>query len=702
MIKKIITYIFTSFFCFSVIFANNNHIAIHKSNSNDDKDKVLIEALRVILENGHYEPKMIDDKFSEAIFTSFIEDLDPYKRYFLASDITYFKQYYHDIDNQILRRKLDFFNLVTETLNKRVLESQVICSDILKENFNYNTKETFSLNPEKVSYPIDKNDQKNVWAKFLKFSTLTKINDYIKEEQTKVNNKENYTPKPIKEIEKIVIEKTKKNIEDLFYFEKQNTKEEQFAIFLNSITTQFDPHTNYFAPETKKQFDSNISGSIEGIGARLQDERGYTKIVELISGGPAYKQGELEVGDYIIKVAQDKQESKEIVGMKLSDAIQLIKGPKGTTVTLTIKKADNSIKQISIVRDIVEFEETFVKSAITTIDGKKYGIIDLPKFYIDFNENNNRNAATDMEKEIKILKSENVEGIIIDLRNNGGGSLSTAIDISGFFIEKGPVVQVKYKNMAPLVKKDEDKTILWDKPLVILINELSASASEILAAAMQDYKRAIIIGSKQSYGKGTVQNVIPINQYLKYPEDLGAVKLTIQKFYRINGGSTQLLGVSSDIVMPDRFTYLDVSERDQKTALKWDIIENAKYKVTETYRNYDEVIKSSQERIHKNSQFKSIDEYAKWLKENQDNATFSLNLKKFQEEEKANHEQSEKFKDVFTFQSKYTFNSTADEKTLTDSDEILKDKRFVWHDKLSKDIYIHEALETLKLLELAK
>ncbi|WP_033194568.1 carboxy terminal-processing peptidase [Ochrovirga pacifica] len=666
-----------------------------------EKDQVLIEALRVILERGHYAPKMIDDRFSENIFDQFIENLDPYKRYFLASDIASFKKYYHDIDDQILRRKFDFYKEVTATYLKRLNETESYYQEILGKEFDYNVKESISLDEKTIEYPIDQAAQKNVWRKHLKFSTLSKLNDYLKEEEDKAKDDKAYKMKTFAELEKKARNKTLESIKDLFYYEHQTLDAERFATYLNCITEQFDPHTNYFAPEMKKRFDSSMAGSIEGIGARLSDERGYTKIVELIPGGPAYKQGDLEVGDYIVKVAQGDGEPTDIVGMRLSDAIELIKGKKGTTVTLTVKKVDNTYQKIAIVRDIVEFEETFVKSSITIKNGKKYGIIHLPKFYIDFKNQKQRNSGDDMRKEIEALKKEGIDGLAIDLRNNGGGSLSTAIDIAGLFIEKGPVVQVKYKDRHPDIRKDNDSSIVWNGPLVIMVNEMSASASEILAAAMQDYKRAIIIGSKQTYGKGTVQNIIPINQYLPYSSDLGALKLTIQKFYRINGGSTQLKGVSSDIVMPDRFTYLDISESELKSPLAWDQIPKANYVTQTHYSNFDQVVTEMQQYINSNKQFNKIDAYAKWLKNSQDDVTYSLNFNKYKEKQEQLNIEAKEYKDILKFNSPYHFTHPAYENNLVVKDSILKDKRTAWHKKLDEDIYVHTAIETLSKLKIA-
>jgi carboxyl-terminal processing protease len=456
------------------------------------------------------------------------------------------------------------------------------------------------------------------------------------------------------------------------------------------------------APKVKERFDVDMSGKIEGIGARLQKKGIYTHIFEVVSGGPAWKQGDLEAGDIILKVAQADKEPLDIVGMRLDDAIKFIKGKKGTEVRLTVKKKlDNSIRVISIIRDIVQLGETYVKSSIVNKNGKKYGVINLPQFYIDFSDKNFRDSAKDMEKEIANLKKENVEGLLIDLRNNGGGSLKTAIEIAGLFISEGPVVQVKYRGEKPRVQNDKDSKIQWDGPLVVLVNELSASASEIFAAAMQDYNRAVIIGGNQTYGKGTVQNILPINQfYPDYKEDLGFLKMTIQKFYRVNGGSTQKEGVYSDIAMPSRLSYMKFGERDLDGALEWDKVAKANYSPVNSYENFSDVVNNSKERIMQNSAFSLINDYAKWLKKGRDDTSYSLNFKQFNKEEKKHRKQGEKFKSVFKFASKLKFKSPKSELPLIKKDIIDGDKRMAWHKNLAKDIYINEALNVLSELRM--
>ena len=477
--------------------------------------------------------------------------------------------------------------------------------------------------------------------------------------------------------------------------------EDWFSTFLNTIVSAFDPHTTYMAPNMKERFDQDMSGKLEGIGARLQRKGINTQVFKLVSGGPAWKQGELEAGDIILAVAQGNKEPLDIVGMRLDDAIKFIKGKKGTEVRLTVKKKlDGSTKIISIIRDIVELDDTFVKSSIVEKNGKKYGLINLPKFYIDFDEKSYRDSAKDMEKEIERLKKEGVSGLIIDLRNNGGGSLKTAIEISGLFIKKGPIVQIKYRGEAPIVKYDTNEKIQWDGAVIVLVNEFSASASEIFAAAMQDYNRAIIIGGNQTYGKGTVQSVLPINQFTKYEENLGALKMTIQKFYRINGGSTQIEGVYSDIAIPSRYSYMKFGERDLEGALIWDKVNQVDYIPTKSYENFSEVVYNSKQRIASDSKFKLINEYAKWLKKNQDNTSYSLNYGAFSEENLLQEKEAERFKTVFDYESDLNFTSPEYELSLQKKDTVLADKRLSWYKNLSKDVYVDEALNVLSELKL--
>jgi carboxyl-terminal processing protease len=438
-----------------------------------------------------------------------------------------------------------------------------------------------------------------------------------------------------------------------------------------------------------------MSGKFEGIGARLQKKNDAVEVTELISGGPAWRGKQLEAGDIILKVAQKDGEPLDIAGMRLDDIVKKIKGPKGTEVRLTLKKVDGTVTEVTIVRDEVETEETFAKSAVIEKDGERFGVIYLPKFYISFDNKDNRDAFKDVAIEIERLKEQNIDGIIMDLRGNGGGSLETVVNMTGLFIEEGPVVQVKSPGKRQEILFDKDKKVQWDGPLVVMVDNYSASASEIFAAAIQDYKRGIIIGSKHTYGKGTVQNVIDLNQFIRGNSygDLGALKTTIQKFYRINGGSTQLQGVLSDIVLPDRFAYLEMGERDEKEALPWDKIEEADYKAV--YSGFEPVIINSKRRVDGNKQFKLIDENAKWIFDRKDLSVYSLNIDKFNQEINESDDQLKKFKAILNYNNTLAFNTLPYELALFEKDTLLKEKRKRWYDDMQKDVYVDEAVNVL-------
>ena len=696
-----------------------------------EKDKMLLELLTFVIEKGHYDPAKIDDTFSRGIYKDYIEALDPSKRFFLQSDIDEFSKYETLLDDQLLNKELTFFNLTYNRLIKRMSEGKGFYKDILNTPFDYSIDETFNTDYEKAPYAKNTSELKERWRKQIKLSTLSSLTDRLKIQENKekgivdkdakttsevlkpgesvdgLSNSEddkssaNEKPKTFQELEKITRESSMKSLDEYFGFMEDLTRDEWFSVYVNSITARFDPHTNYFPPDEKERFDVSISGKFEGIGARLQKKNDFTEITELISGGPAWRGKQLEAGDVIMKVAQGKSEPVDIVGMRLDDVVKKIKGTKGSEVRLTVKKVDGSIKTISIIRDIVEIEETYAKSSVVERNGLKYGVIYLPKFYIDFENKDGRDAGKDVAAEVESLKKEGVNGIVLDVRDDGGGSLSTVVDIAGLFIEQGPIVQVKSAGRQKEVLYDRDKKIEWDGPLVIMVNSFSASASEILAAAIQDYKRGIIIGSKQTYGKGTVQNVIDLNQFVRSSDkgDLGALKTTTQKFYRINGGSTQLEGVSSDVVMPDRYAYLKMGERDVDNAMPWDKIDPAQYNVWTNNAKFSKAIADSKNRIAQNQQFKLIEENAKWIDERSHENDYSLKLEEFKKNQKAIEETNKKFKSITDYDYHLKFASLPQEAEAMKTDASLKEKRERWHESLSKDIYVEEALNVLDDLQ---
>ncbi len=693
----------------------------NKSFENDDKDKLLLDLITYVLERGHYEPKDINDKFSSNVFEDFLDIIDPTKRYFLESDIREFEQYKFQIDDQIKNTDISFFNLVYQRLLKRMDEAQEIYTEVLHEPFDFSKEESITIDYDEVPYAKNRRELKERWRKQLKYNALGVYDNKVKIRKTAISggpddgsvsvevDVENLDPAQLElknmslaEVEVASRESTKTTLDDFFDFIDDLERKDWFVQYINTIVDEFDPHTFYFAPEEKDKFDISMSGKFEGIGARLQKRPEGAKVVEIISGGPVWRAKSLEVGDEILKVGQNGEEPIDIVGMRLDDAIKLIKGPKGTIVDLTVRKVDGTIDVVSITRDVVELEESYVKSASVIKEDKKYGLINLPKFYVDFDDYTERNAATDVAKEVERLKKAGVEGLVLDLRDNGGGSLKTVVEMAGLFIKDGPVVQVRSSGKKKEIHEDKDERIQWDGPLVILVNELSASASEILAAAMQDYKRAIVIGSKQTFGKGTVQNVIPLDNIVRSNEhgNLGAIKITTQKFYRINGGSTQLEGVKSDIVVPDKYSYIDLGERDQENPLGWDRISPADYEVWEGYMDYEGTIERSSARLAKNSQVKLIEENARWLQEQQNENEVSLNYEKYSSRQETNKEKSNYFKSLTDYDSKLTFESLKYEQQLFTQDPVLREKRDRWHQDLARDVYVEEAINVLEDLQL--
>jgi len=672
---------------------------IPKENTPDpEKDKLLIELLTFVIEKGHYNPAAIDDTFSKGVYKDYLEALDPSKRFFLQSDIDEFSKYETQIDDQINNKELTFFDLTYTRLMKRMNDSKAYYEEALSSPIDYKKDETISTDYEKLPYAKNEKELKDRWRKQVKLSTLSSLVEKEKVQEEKLKSKDNKdTPKTFAELEKETRASTLKSLNDNFGFIKDLNRDDWFSIYINAISSRFDPHTSYFAPNEKERFDVSMSGKLEGIGARLQKENDFTKITELISGGPAWRGKQLEAGDLILKVAQGNGEAIEVVGMRLDDVVKKIKGPKGTEVKLTIKKPDGTIKVISIIRDEVEIEETYVKSSVVEIDGNKYGIIYLPKFYIDFENKDSRDAGKDVAIEVERLKKEGVQGIVMDVRDNGGGSLKTVVDIAGLFIEQGPIVQIKSAAGKKEVLYDRDAKLQWDGPLVVMINEFSASASEILAAAIQDYKRGVIVGSKQSYGKGTVQNVIDLNQFVRGSTygDLGALKTTTQKFYRINGGSTQREGVKSDIVMPDKYEYLKMGEKDVDNAMPWDKIDPAEYKVWTKQHNFDLAIAESKARLANNPQMQLIEDNAKWIDQRSKENIYSLQMDKFKAEQKALEEKNKKYKPITDYKNDLKFMSLPYEDEMVKNDTVLKEKRDRWHESLSKDVYVDEALHIL-------
>ena len=703
-----------------------------KTFENDDRDKLLVQLVTFVLEQGHFDAKDMNDAFSEGVFEHYLDQIDPFRRYFYQSDIKEFEKYKTELDNQIMDYDVAFFNLTHKRLLERMAESKEVYKEVLSVPFDYSKNETFNTDYENVEYVDSKKEMLERWRTQLKFSAIANYHDLVisqngerkREKEIKELNEEEidaltdlekerffgedeenrFVVRSESELEEEARDVTLRSLDELYGFIDERERKDWFSVYLNAIVTEFDPHTFYFAPKAKEDFDVRMSGKYEGIGARLQRKKDHITIIELISGGSAWRQNKLEVGDVILKVRQeDEEEAINVVGMPTDDAVKFIKGPKGTNVILTLKKMDGSIVDLSIPRDVIVLEETFAKSTTVKKDDKTYGVINLPGFYANFEDYGKRNAASDMKKEIERLKALGMEGLVLDLRNNGGGFLQTAVDMAGLFIKEGPVVQVRTTGEPKEVLKDRDRSIVWDGPLVILVNEFSASASEIMAAAMQDYKRAIVIGSKQTFGKGTVQRVLDLNQMVRKNTngDLGALKLTIQKYYRINGGSVQLEGVKSDVVVPDNYSYIDIGEKNQDNPLAWDKIEPASFKVWDSYFDYNATIKKSKDRMAQSEQLSLIDQNAQWIKKIRDRNEFSLKYDDYKAQLDLNDKESKRFEKLSDYKTDLTFKSLPYEIALMKQDSTLKIKRDRWHESLSKDVYIEEALNVLSDLKMS-
>ena len=662
-----------------------------KKFSDPNKEKLLIEVVKYVIEKGHYSSLDIDDIISEKIYNTYIEQLDAQKRFFLQSDIRQFEKYKFKLDDHLKDQDLTFFNLVYETSRERINEVKIYYQDIMSNSFDFSSNENINLDFENKSFARTKNEIKNRWRKQLKYSTLDiislKLGDTIKYIDDNIRNES--------------MSLIKKNTDDFFDYITDMDRDDWFANYINAFLNQLDPHTIYFNPDDKDRFDTNISGKFHGIGARLQKTEGTVKIVDIIVGGPIWKDKLLDVGDLILKVAQENQDPVEIIGMKLDDAIKLIKGPADSYVTLTVKKLSGEIKEVLIQRGIVELEELYAKSTLINKGDKNYGYISLPKFYIDFEDRKSRNSANDVKNEIIKLKNNGISGLILDLRNNGGGALQTVVDMTGLFIKKGPIVQVKSTGNRKQVLYDKDPQVVWDGPLVVLMNKMSASASEILAGALQDYNRAVIIGNEKSFGKGTVQNVIDLNRFISNSSyDLGALKITTDKFYRINGESVQLEGVKSDIIIPDSYKYIFNGENDEKNPLKWDKIDPANFEKWSNRDYLNKLSSESQTRIDSDAYYSLINDRALWLKDQQLNKSISLNFSSYNSFLNKQREKNKKFESLNKYENNLKFKLLKAEKQYIQSDKELLSSRNRWHRNLTRDLYLEEGVKALEILSI--
>jgi len=669
---------------------------------NGNKDKVIAGVILHTLEVGHYLQKDIDDSFSKKAFGLFLKTLDYNKRFFTAQDVKKLKKYELQLDDEFKAGNYDMMKAGFTLLDKRAEEAKELTKEILSKPFDFKVEETLETDPEKTNFPENKKELEDSWRKYLKFQTLVHLNTLM-EQQEKGDTVKDVKVKTFAEMEADARKKVQKSQDNWFERMSQLNETDKISIYINSLLSVYDPHTNYFPPRAKENFDIQLSGQLEGIGATLAEKDGFIKVEKIVPGSASWKEGQLKAGDVILKVAQGKEEPVDITNMRLGDAVQLIRGKKGTEVRLTVKKIDGTIMVIPIIRDVVVLEATYAKSALIKNKENEVGYIKLPQFYADFTNSGGRSCAIDVEKEIKKLKNENIDGLIIDLRNNGGGSLKDVVDMAGLFIEKGPIVQVRSSDGSKEVLEDHDPDIQYKGPLVILVNELSASASEILAAAMQDYNRAIIIGGGSTYGKGTVQRMVDLDRLIPSSYDalkpLGAMKLTTQKFYRINGGATQLKGVIPDLVLPDEYAFLDIGEKELDYPMKWDEIKPVFYKEWELATPISVIKADSKARIDTSNVFKSIKEKAIRLKKNADESIVSLNLDTYRAKQDTLHKEREKYDNLFSPIPGLEAYALSTEKIemAKDTARAARDKE--WFKDMDKDVYLYEATQVINDLQ---
>ena len=658
----------------------------------------ILKNVSELLEEIHYSPKNIDDQFSKEVFKKFLGEVDVEKKIFLKSDILELSKYQSQLDDEILgKAPVQFVPAVVAIYKKRLQETQNTTHEILSQPFDFTKQESVNLDYEKLDYPASAAAQREEIRKKLKYLTLEKYVDLL-DQQEAAKSKAGYVAKTNEQLEKEARDKTLK-ISDRFYdhLKIKADDDDFFNIFVETIVQCMDPHTDYFPPVEKRSFDEDMSGRFYGIGAALRDEDGTIKIVTLVTGSPAWKSGQVNVGDVILKVGQGSQEPVDLTSYMVEDAVKIIRGNKGTEVKLTLKKADGSIKVVTLVRDEIVQDEKFAKSVIIQSDKGKIGYIFLPEFYADFDNPKGNRCSTDVAREIVKLKEAKVDGIVLDLRNNGGGSLYDVVKMVGLFIDQGPVVQVRDRDGKPQVLDDKDRAVLYDGPLAVMVNEFSASASEIFAAAIQDYHRGVIIGSTSTYGKGTVQRNIPLDKNMGFNDaagPLGTVKLTLQKFYRINGGSTQLRGVASDIVLPDLYEHYKIREKDQPDALAWDEMPKADYITWKYAYDINNIRTSSTERTNINNSFSTISRNAAWL-DKQNDKMYPLNLKAYQEEQKMIRSTVKQIDSVSKLKVPMNIYSMPQDTIKYAEDKDKSDRYKQWVESRKTDIYLNETINVM-------
>lgn len=678
-----------------------------------EKEALVIQTIVRNLERYHFDPMVINDDFSAQAYDFYLNDIDGARLFLNEQDMQKLNGYRDQLDDETLAGKFEFFDKVQELMAANRIEVQKWYHDILAKPFDLKKKGSITLRGETSSWTANKKEQREYWETYLQRDLLRRLTNK-QEENTK--NWEKWAKSEAEE-DRTKAEKPQPTVEELEktiraeiletydkWFERMNKlkRSQHMSQYINALTSMFDPHTGYYLPKDKENFDIRFSGRLEGIGATLQTSDEYTKVTSLVVGGPAWKGKQLKEDDIIMAVRQDgDEEAIDIKGMTIDDVVSQIRGKKGTKVFLTVKTSTGEIDEIMIVRDIVVIDEQFARSLIIDgpEEGEKIGYIYLPSFYADFQNEDGHFCSKDVAAELEKLKAAKVDGIVLDLRDNGGGSLADVVKMTGFFIPEGPVVQVQDRVNNSEVLNDKDDRVQYDGPLAIMVNQGSASASEILAAALQDYNRAVIIGSTSTFGKGTVQRFIDLDRTLRgYDEikPLGTIKLTMQKFFRINGGSTQLRGVVPDIILPDAYSYLESGEKKQPFPMAWSSIDPVAYSQNVfNIKNMDQLQAASNSRISANPTFNLIEENARRFKRIRDRNTYPLSLASYQAEEKAVDDEAEKFKDMFKAEiNNGVRNLPGDAETFA-NDESKKARNDEFIKDVTRDVYIQESIQVV-------
>lgn len=666
---------------------------------NDDppsKNETILRYVGAMLEQGHYSPKKIDDTFSKEIFSEFLKRLDPSKRILLEKDVAKLRKYETTIDDEIHGSPLAFFAAADEIYKARIVEAEEMYKQYIEKPFEFTKDDVLELDADKVDFASNDSERKERWRKYLKWQTLDRYLD-AQETQEKNKDKKDFVVKSDQELEKEARAKVKKAMDK--YFDRLRNKfdeNQRFAMLVNTITNEMDPHTDFFPPVEKRSFDERLSGRFFGIGALLQQEDDKIKIKSVTTGGPAWKSSEIQANDFIVKVAQATGEAEDITGYTTDDAVKLIRGAEGTEVKITVQKPDGTLKTVSMIRAELKLDETFARSVIINSGKHKIGLIDLPAFYADFQRPQAARCSQDVAKEVTRLKAEGVEGIILDIRDNGGGSLQEVVNMVGLFIKTGPVVQIRDRAGRPSQMGDNDPSVLYDGPLVVMVNERSASASEIFASAIQDYKRGVVVGSSSTFGKGTVQRAFPVggNGNGSGAGDLGAVHLTLQKYYRVDGGATQLKGVESDIVLPGLYEAYKVREKDSPNALVWDEMPKASYQTWTYAPDLVALQQKSSERLTTNNVFKQIKDNTNVLADNRKTAR-SLEIQKYKAQQKEVRDISTKVRNLTQLKEDLSVANLSSDLEAINSDSLKKDRNDFWVKYLKKDVYLGETLNIM-------